>query len=151
MSPHLEFSLFLLLWSWKLGQGHQNLISSLLCPVLCNVPVIYPWKFGKNQTTGSQDIVQTRKCDANADSNGGWILALITAPDNWQVRASRLFEKRRDRFTFCFQFGYFNVFFFYWHKPATVIPATMRDGKVCLTNIAESIIFSIIQWLQYWP
>ena len=37
-SPHLprppygEFSVFLLLWPWKLGQGHQNLISSLLCP-----------------------------------------------------------------------------------------------------------------------
>ena len=27
-----EFSVFLLLWPWKLGQGHQNLISSLLCP-----------------------------------------------------------------------------------------------------------------------
>ena len=28
---------------------------------------MYPWKFSKNPITGSQDIVQTRKCDANAN------------------------------------------------------------------------------------
>ena len=37
--------------------------------VLCYVPIIYPYKFGKNLTTGSQDIVQTRKCDANANTD----------------------------------------------------------------------------------
>ena len=31
------------------------------------VPIIYPLKFGKNRTTASQDIVQTRKCHANAN------------------------------------------------------------------------------------
>ena len=31
------------------------------------VLIIYLCKFGKNPTTGSQDIVQTRKCHANAN------------------------------------------------------------------------------------
>ena len=30
---------------------------------------MYPWKFGKNATTSSQDIVQTRKCDADANDD----------------------------------------------------------------------------------
>ena len=34
--------------------------------VLCYVPIIYPQKFGKNPSTGSQDIVQTKKCDSEA-------------------------------------------------------------------------------------
>ena len=29
-------------------------------------PTIYPWKFSKNPTTDSYDVVQTRKCDADA-------------------------------------------------------------------------------------
>ena len=58
-----EFSDFLLLWPWKLGEGHQNPIS------LRYVPIIYPWKFGKNPTTGSQDIVQKRKCHADTNAN----------------------------------------------------------------------------------
>ena len=32
--------------------------------VLCYVPIIYSWKFGKNQNPGSYDVVQTRKCYA---------------------------------------------------------------------------------------
>ena len=32
------------------------------------VPIIYPKKFGKNPTIGSQDVVQTRKCHAYADA-----------------------------------------------------------------------------------
>ena len=51
-SPHREFLVF----PWKLGQGHQNLISSLLYPN-------YSWKFGKNPTTGSKYIVWTRQCN----------------------------------------------------------------------------------------
>ena len=31
---------------------------------------VYPWKFNKSPTTGSQDIMQTIKCDANADATG---------------------------------------------------------------------------------
>ena len=37
---------FLLLWAWKLGQGHLKLISYLLCPNCISI------KFGKNPTTG---------------------------------------------------------------------------------------------------
>ena len=33
--------------------------------VFCYVPIIYPRKVGKNLTTGSLDIMQPRKCDAN--------------------------------------------------------------------------------------
>ena len=62
MSPNCDFSVFLLLWPWQLGQGHKNLISSYY------VQNIYPCKFGKNPTTGSQDIVQTRKCHADANA-----------------------------------------------------------------------------------
>ena len=53
-----EFSVFLLLWPWKLGQSHQNLIRSFLCPNYLSI------KICKNQITGSQDIVQTWKCHA---------------------------------------------------------------------------------------
>ena len=38
-------------------------------PVLCYVPIIHPWKFVKNPTTGSQNIMQTRK-SKDADANG---------------------------------------------------------------------------------
>ena len=64
---------FLLLWPWKLGQSHQNLISSLLCPNYRS------WKFTKNPTNGSQDIVQTRKCEANTntDANANEIIIII--------------------------------------------------------------------------
>ena len=34
----------------------------------CYVPIINPWKIGKSRTTGSQDIMQTKKC--HADTNG---------------------------------------------------------------------------------
>ena len=60
---HHHLEVFLWLWPLKFSQGHKNLISSL------HVPIIYPWKFGKNPTTGSQDIVQTRKCDSDVDAN----------------------------------------------------------------------------------
>ena len=30
---------------------------------------MYRWKFGKNQTIGSQDIGQKRKCDTDANAN----------------------------------------------------------------------------------
>ena len=30
-SRYCKFSVFRLLWPWKLGQGHQNIFSSLLC------------------------------------------------------------------------------------------------------------------------
>ena len=53
-----EIDVPLLLWFWKVCQCHQNLLSY--------VPIIYPRIFGKNPTTGSQDIVQTRKCAADA-------------------------------------------------------------------------------------
>ena len=36
--------------------------------VLCYVPIICQWKFGKNLTTGPQDIMQTRKY--NTEANG---------------------------------------------------------------------------------
>ena len=62
--PHYEFSgVFLWLSPWKLGQGHQNLISSLLSSHY--IPV----KICESPTTGSQDIMQTRKCDADANAN----------------------------------------------------------------------------------
>ena len=55
------------------------------CNKFCYVPIIYPLKFGKKATTGSQDTVQTRKCDndaradanANADGNDNWICTKI--------------------------------------------------------------------------
>ena len=61
--PRREFSVFLQLWPQKLGQGHQNLNVSLLCPNYTS------WNFGKNPKTGSQDFVQTRKCHADADAD----------------------------------------------------------------------------------
>ena len=71
-----EFSVFLLLWPWKLGQGHQNLI------VLCYVPIIYPWNIG-NLTTGSQDIVQTRKCWCQrAPQQNRYVLPLVGGGTN---------------------------------------------------------------------
>ena len=35
---------------------------------LCYVPIIYPWKFVKDRTTGSKDILQTRMCDAGTNA-----------------------------------------------------------------------------------
>ena len=44
----------LLLWCpWKLGQGHQNLINSLIIPMIKYI------KFGQNPLSGSRDRVQT--------------------------------------------------------------------------------------------
>ena len=42
------------------------------------------WKFGKNPTTGSQDIVQTRKCDADtkADADANEIHTKINNNNN---------------------------------------------------------------------
>ena len=36
-------------------------------------PIIYPWKFGKTQITGSQNIVQTRQRHIDANTNANWI------------------------------------------------------------------------------
>ena len=52
-------------WSWKLGQGHQNLISSSDH----RVSKLYPCQFDKYRPT-SWDIVHTRNCHADADANG---------------------------------------------------------------------------------
>ena len=38
---------------------------------LCYVQIIYPWKFGKNPTTGSQYIMQIRKCHADTPMPAG--------------------------------------------------------------------------------
>ena len=60
MSPPLwNFSFSTPVTLKKLGQSHQ------IKSVLCYVQIIYPWKFGKNPTNGSQVTVQTRTCDAN--------------------------------------------------------------------------------------
>ena len=38
--------------------------------VLSYVQILFPWKSGKNATTASEDIVQTRKCHATASAIG---------------------------------------------------------------------------------
>ena len=60
--PPCELSVFLLLWPYKLGQGHQNLISSLLCPNYISMKIWY------ESTAGSYDM-QARKCEAKAYAN----------------------------------------------------------------------------------
>ena len=52
----VNFQFFLLLWPWN----QFFVISSLLCP-----SYIHRWKNGKDPTTGSQGIVQTRKCQSS--------------------------------------------------------------------------------------
>ena len=39
---------------------------------VCYVPIILPVEFGKNPTTASQDILQTRKSDAEDNPRGQW-------------------------------------------------------------------------------
>ena len=60
--PTTKFSVFLLLWltirSWSPKSSH-----------FCYVPIIYPWKFVKNPTAGSQAILQTRNSHADANAN----------------------------------------------------------------------------------
>ena len=53
----------------------NNVKLTKILSILCYVLIIYPWKFGKNPNTGSQDIAQGRKCDAdaNADTNANRI------------------------------------------------------------------------------
>ena len=91
-TPTMNFSVFLLLWPWKLGQGHQNQIYY--------VQIIYPWKFDKNPTTGSQDIVQTRKShtDANAKADANWIhICQPTLPEGlWDLEMDKLFANSGD-------------------------------------------------------
>ena len=62
--PTVNLQLFFCCDFEKLDQGQQNLISSLLCPNYISI------KFGKNPITSSQDIVQTRKCDNDANAKG---------------------------------------------------------------------------------
>ena len=64
--PHCDFSDFLLLWPWKIGQSRKSNQCFVMYQIYINV---YLWKFGRNPTTGSQGIVQTRKIDADADAN----------------------------------------------------------------------------------
>ena len=47
---HGSFSVFIVWRPWKLGQGHQNLLT---------IPVIQYIKFGQNPSFGSSDRVQT--------------------------------------------------------------------------------------------
>ena len=48
------FTVFIVWWPWKLGQGHQNLIIFFLV-----IPMIQYIKFGQNPFFGSRDRVQT--------------------------------------------------------------------------------------------
>ena len=60
MSTHRAFSVFF----YCCDLENYVKVTKILF-VLCCVPNTYPRKFGKNPTTGSQDIVQTRKCHAS--------------------------------------------------------------------------------------
>ena len=48
---------------------------------------MYPLKFGKDPTTGSDDIVQKRKCQANAytkaNANGVHTKNIMSPPHRW--------------------------------------------------------------------
>ena len=61
MSSHRKYVVFLVLWPWN--QVKVTKIKS----VIRFIHIIYPWKFGKIPTTGLQDIMQTRECDADAN------------------------------------------------------------------------------------
>ena len=45
----LIFTVFIVWWPWKLGQGHHNLFKSL------TIPMLQYMKFGQNQSFGSSD------------------------------------------------------------------------------------------------
>ena len=50
-------------------------------------PMMYPCKFGKNLTTGSQDIVQSRKCHTNAEIH---TKTICPPPFRWVVITNNL-------------------------------------------------------------
>ena len=52
VQTRLIFTVFIVWWPWKWGQGHQNLI-------LIIIPMIQYIKFGQNPSFGSRDRVQT--------------------------------------------------------------------------------------------
>ena len=73
MSPNLNVWFFYCCDIENLGKVTK------IYSVLCYVPIMSPWKFGKNQTTGSHDVVQTRKfhADADVDANANAIRTKI--------------------------------------------------------------------------
>ena len=46
-------------------------------------------KFGKTPNTGSQDIVQTRKCHANADAKGIRTKSIFPLPLSWGTKSQQ--------------------------------------------------------------
>ena len=61
--PQLWFFSFSTAVTWKIRSRSPN-SNQFLCP-----NYIYLWKLSKNPTTGSQDIVRTRKCETDADTD----------------------------------------------------------------------------------
>ena len=92
--------------------------SSLVCPNYISKT------FGKNLTTGSQDIVHTRKCraDANADASG--IFSLRRGPNETSISSSILSSKYDmiklslaqhfyNKLSACCRVNFFFFFFFF--------------------------------------
>ena len=61
--PHCEFSV-LLLWPWKLDQGHQNPVSSLVCPSYTAM------KNTKNPTTGHKILCRQKSVTPTPTTTG---------------------------------------------------------------------------------
>ena len=62
--PHPKFSVFLLLWSLKLGQGHQSNQFFVMSQLYIHENLIE-----SSHSFTYHDIVQTRKRDANANAD----------------------------------------------------------------------------------
>ena len=73
------FSFNLLLWPYKLGQGHQNLISFFVMSQLYSHE-----NLARIQPLSSQDIVQTRQCHAHANANGIWLKTICPPTLRWR-------------------------------------------------------------------
>ena len=77
MQTMAHFTVFIVWWPWKLGQGHENVTHPF------NYPNYTTYKFALNPSFGSRDRVQTSLCVCVGGGGQNFTLKVLAWPLKW--------------------------------------------------------------------